>query len=157
MAYQHTQNGWPIRIAFAATALGFALMASTQPLSGATPRTALAIGALGAVAIGLIWSRMTIAIDSERLRWSFGFGWPRFSLPLADIRSIELTRTTFWQGWGIHRTRQGWLYNIAGSQAVVVTRKDGKNLLLGTDEPKRLKAAVERALRPPPSGERMRR
>ena len=146
MAYQHTQSGWPVRIAFAATALGFLAMALIRPLDGPTPRTALALGAVAATAIGLIWSRMTLAVEGGRLRWSFGFGWPRFSLPLADIESIAVTRTTFWQGWGIHRTRQGWLYNISGWDAVLVTRKDGKKVLLGTDEPRRLKAAVERAL-----------
>ena len=71
---------------------------------------------------------MTVRIDDDRLHWSFGPGWPRFSLPLAEVRSVEVTRTTFWEGWGIHRTRRGWLYNIAGWDAVIVTRTDGKQV-----------------------------
>jgi hypothetical protein len=146
MAYEHTQHGWPIRAAFGLTALVFLVMMAVRPFDLPMPRAVLLVGAAAAAALGLLWSRMTIRIDSDRLRWSFGPGWPRFSLTLADIRSVETTRTTFWQGWGIHRTRRGWLYNIAGWDAVLVTRADGRQLLLGTDEPRRLQAALERAL-----------
>jgi hypothetical protein len=154
MTYEHTQAGWPVRIAFGVTALGFLVIASVRPFSGPTPSGALLLGALAAVAAGLMWSRLTVRIDGERLRWSFGLGWPRFSAPLAEITAVEVTRTTFWQGWGIRRTRDGWLYNISGWDAVLVTRRDGKRFLLGTDEPRRLRAALERAIAA--SRERMR-
>ena len=148
MSYQHTQNGWPVRIAFGLAALAFLAMPAVQPLDRPTPRVVLIGGAAVAVALALLWSRLTIRIDGDLLRWSFGPGWPRFSLPLAGIASVDVTRTTFWQGWGIHLTRQGWLYNISGRDAVLITRRDGKRLLLGTDEPRRLKAALERAVAP---------
>jgi hypothetical protein len=148
MSYQHTQNGWPVRIAFGLAALAFLAMPAVQPLDRPMPRVVLIGGAAVAVALALLWSRLTIRIDGDLLRWSFGPGWPRFSLPLAEIASVDVTRTTFWQGWGIHLTRQGWLYNISGWDAVLITRRDGKRLLLGTDEPRRLKAALERAVAP---------
>jgi hypothetical protein len=148
MSYQHTQNGWPVRIAFGLAALAFLAMPAVQPLDRPMPRVVLIGGAAVAVALALLWSRLTIRIDGDRLRWSFGPGWPRFSLPLAEIASVDVTRTTFWQGWGIHLTRQGWLYNISGWDAVLITRRDGKRLLLGTDEPRRLKAALERSVAP---------
>jgi hypothetical protein len=146
MAYQHTQSGWLVRIAFGLTALVFLVMASFQPLAGSAPRGALVAGTLVATLLGLLWSRLTVRVDGDRLHWSFGPGWPRFSLPLGDIAAVEVTRTTFWQGWGIHRTRKGWLYNISGWDAVLITRRDGKQLLLGTDEPRRLKTALDRAM-----------
>jgi hypothetical protein len=148
VSYEHTQSGWLIRIAMGATALGFLVMASVQPFTGTTPSAALIIGALLTAALGLLWSRLTVRVSADRLHWAFGPGWPYFSLALADIANVEVTRTTFWQGWGIHRTRRGWLYNIAGWDAVAITRNDGKQLLLGTDEPRRLKSALERALAP---------
>ena len=146
MAYEHTQSGWPVRIAFGLTALGFLVMASLQPSSERIPAALLIAGAIVTSVFGLLWSRLTIRVDGPRLRWSFGPGWPRFSVLLADIAAVEATRTTFWQGWGIRRTRRGWLYNIAGSDAVLVKRKDGRELLLGTSEPRRLKSALERAI-----------
>jgi hypothetical protein len=45
----------------------------------------------------------------------------------------------------VHRTRRGWLYNIAGKDAVLIRKLDGKTFLLGTDEPRKLKAVLERA------------
>jgi hypothetical protein len=152
VAYRHTQSGWPVRIAFGLTALGFLVMASAQSGAGPTPRGALIAGAAVAAVLALVWSRLTVRIDDDLLRWSYGPGWPRFSLPLADIAAVEVTRTTFWQGWGIHRTRRGWLYNIAGRDAVLIHRTDKKQVLLGSDEPRRLKAAVERAIERRPEG-----
>ncbi len=148
MAYRHTQRGWMIGIACGLGAVTFLVMAATQPFPNQVERTMFVLGAALMAGIGLLWSRMTIEVRGDRLRWSFGLGWPRFSLRLAEIRSIDVTRTTFWQGWGIHLTGQGWLYNVSGSDAVLIVRNDGKKLLLGTDEPRRLKAAVERALPP---------
>jgi hypothetical protein len=148
MAYEHTQHGWPIRIAFGVTAVAILAMPAFQPLDQPAPRAALVAGATAAVVLGLLWSRMTIRVDGDRLHWSFGPGWPRFSLPLAEIRSVEATRTTFWQGVGIHRTRRGWVYNVAAGDAVVVTRANGKQTLLGSDEPRRLKSAIDRAIEP---------
>lgn len=148
MAYEHTQVGWPVRIGFGVAALGFVVMASVRPFDRAAPTAVLFGGALVAAVLALLWSRLTVRVDHSHLRWSFGPGWPRFSLPLAEIAGVEVTRTTFWQGWGIHRTRAGWQYNIAGWDAVRITRKDGKQVLLGSDEPRRLKVALERALQP---------
>ena len=145
MAYEHTQHGWPIRIAFGLAALVFLVMPAVQPLDQSMPRAAMIGGAAGAVVLSLLWSRMTVRIEGDRLRWSFGPGWPRFSLPLAEVQSVDVTRTTFWQGVGIHRTRRGWLYNVAAGDAVLVTRASGKQTLLGCDEPRRLKSAIEHA------------
>ena len=153
MSYEHTQHGWPVRIAFGLTALVFLVMVSVHPLDRPMPRTVLVVGAAVAVALGLMWSRMTIRLEGDMLRWWFGPGWPRFALPLSEIRTVETTRTTLGQGWGVHRTRRGWLYNIAGRDAVLITRADGKRLLLGSDEPRRLKSALERAVAQGPAGE----
>mgnify|MGYP001154521259 CR=1 FL=1 len=145
MSYERTQHGWPVRIAFGLSVLAFLVASVAQPLEQPAPRAMLIAGAIVAAIFGLVWSRMTVRIDGDRLRWSFGAGWPRFSLPRAEVQSVEVTRTTFWQGWGIRRVRGGWLYNVAGFDAVRITRRDGKHVLLGTDEPRRLASAIERA------------
>ena len=75
----------------------------------------------------------------------FGPGWPRKTVRLADIAAAEVTRTTFLEGWGVHRTRRGWLYNVSGFDAVLLRLANGRTLMVGTDEPRRLKAAIERA------------
>ncbi len=57
-----------------------------------------------------------------------------------------MTETTFLQGWGIHYTSRGWLYNVSGFRAVAVKLKSGKQFLLGTDEPAQLRAAIHHVL-----------
>ncbi|MGE5161831.1 MAG: hypothetical protein ACM3O5_10015 [Betaproteobacteria bacterium] len=145
MPYEHTQHGWPVRVAFGLAALVLLVMPAVQPPGHPAAPATLVAGAALAVILGLMWSRLTVRIDGDRLRWSFGIGWPRFSLPLAEVQSVEVTRTTFWQGWGIRVVRGGWLYNVAGLDAVRITRTSGRLVLLGTDEPRRLKAAIEQA------------
>ena len=48
-------------------------------------------------------------------------------------------------GWGLRRTRRGWLYNVSGFDAVLLRLTNGRSVMVGTDEPRRLKTAIERA------------
>ena len=67
-----------------------------------------------------------------------GQGW----LAAWEIVSAEPVATTWLDGWGIHLTARGWLYNVRGRDAVLVTLRGGKSFLLGTDEPALLAAAL---------------
>lgn len=145
--YEHTQVGWPMRVAFVAGSLlllGVALVPEMQ--AARAPIALLLAGCAALLVLGWLWSSLTVRIDSAALQFRFGPGVPRKSVPLADIASVEVTRTRFWEGWGIHRTCRGWLYNVSGFDAVLVRRMDGRSFMLGTDEPRRLKAALERAM-----------
>ena len=145
--YEHRQTGWPMRIGLLAGALLFVGMTALEDLrQSQTALLALSLGATLAVAIGWLWSSLTVRIADGALRVQFGLGLPRKTVPLADLESVEVTRTRFLDGWGVHRTRRGWLYNVSGFDAVLLRRKDGKALLVGTDEPRKLKAALDRAL-----------
>jgi hypothetical protein len=147
MKYEHTQTGWPIRISFGIAAAGL-LIASVLTLDTLPPiaRTVFALGALLLALLGWVWSGLTIRIADGKLHWRFGLGWPRKSVPLERIAGVETTHTTFWEGWGVHRTRRGWLYNVAGRDAVLIRQHDGKSFMLGTDEPRKLRNAIERAI-----------
>ena len=93
--YQHMQTGWPMRIAFAFVAVLFIAMTALNEFNSPLPRAVLMGGAICAVALGYAWSRLTIAIDAERVRWWYGLGWPRLSLSLAEIAEVKTTQTTF--------------------------------------------------------------
>jgi hypothetical protein len=145
--YEHTQVGWPMRIGLLAGAVLFVGMIALNDLRDSpSAQVVLLLGATLAVAIGWLWSSLTVRIADSALRLQFGLGLPRKTVPLADLESVEVTRTRFLDGWGVHRTRRGWIYNVSGFDAVLLRRKDGKALLVGTDEPRKLKAALERAL-----------
>jgi hypothetical protein len=144
--YQHTQAGWPIRIASLAASVVLVVLVAMPELNQASaPPLLLLAGAALSPLIGWTWGALTVRIQGDELQVRFGFGWPRKTVKLADIAAVELTRTTFLEGWGLRHTRRGWLYNVAGFDALMLGLTNGRSLLVGTDEPKRLKAAIERA------------
>jgi hypothetical protein len=93
-----------------------------------------------------LFSSLTIEITERELRWRFGPGWIRKTMPLAEITSAEPVRTGL--SWGIHWSpRLGWLYNVSGWDAVLVTLRSGKKFALGTDEPQILTARLAEVIR----------
>jgi len=72
----------------------------------------------------------------------FGPGFWRKDTPLGDIASVERTRSSALEGWGIRITPRGMLYNVAGRDAVEVRLATGRRFRLGTDDPDGLVAAV---------------
>ncbi|MDH4053534.1 MAG: hypothetical protein OEU93_18355 [Rubrivivax sp.] len=129
---------------------GVVLVVVLAALNGLTPAPApallLLVGcATVAAVVGWVSCALTVRIRDGALQVRFGLGWPRKTLPLAGIAAVEVTRTTFLEGWGLHRTRRGWLYNVSGFDAVLLRLTDGHSMMIGTDEPRRLKTAIERA------------
>jgi hypothetical protein len=93
---------------------------------------------------GWLFHSMTIEITDGELRWSFGPGWIRKRVPLDLVISAEPVRTKVAEGWGIHISRFGWLYNVSGFDAVAIRMKNGQHIALGTDEPETLAAHLAR-------------
>lgn len=93
----------------------------------------------------LLFSVLEITIDTQRLTWRFLPGFITKSVLLADVQEAKPTRTSFMYGWGIHYTDRGWLYNVSGFGAVHVRMRNGKQFLLGSDEPAALADAINRS------------
>lgn len=92
-----------------------------------------------------LFHSLTIEVTGHELRWRFGPGLIRRRVALGDIASAQPVRTNFIEGWGIHYSRFGWLYNVSGFDAVAITMKNGKRFALGTDEPQKLTEALRAA------------
>ncbi len=140
--YEHTQRG---TVLLAALLAGAAFCLFLPTAASIPPAIPLLTGGILAVCAVLFYS-LTIQITDRTLRWHFGPGLIRKEAPLSDIQTAEIIRTRVIHRWGIHLTPRGWLYNVSGFQAVAVKRKSGKEFLLGTDEPERLRAAILRAV-----------
>lgn len=136
MHYKHTQKV-PEKVMLAAGLAG--LLVSLTP-SGFLARLAL-IGILGSTAY--TFRSLTVEVDDNEIRLQFGDGPIRKSFPMHDVSSVQTTRTQPLQGWGIHWTGGGWLYNIYGLDAVEISFTDGKRVLIGTDQPEQLAAAID--------------
>jgi hypothetical protein len=141
--YEHIQRGTVLLVTFLVAALFLLALGMLAPSVREVLFTVIGILAI----CGLLFSSLTIQITDRELRWQFGPGLIRKEVPLHEIESAEVIETTFLQGWGIHHTSRGWLYNISGFHAVAVRLKNGKQFLLGTDEPERLQKAIRHALR----------
>ena len=92
--------------------------------------------------VAWLFHSLTIEIGEHELRWRFGPGLIRKSVPLEEIISARPVRTNILEGWGIHLTRHGWLYNVSGFDAVAIALRNGKHFALGTDEPQMLAARL---------------
>lgn len=141
-SYQHTQFAsaivWPLLVAIAISCA----LAFVSPIM----RLSLVVALPLALVLAFFW-KLTITIDEHVVRASFGPGFVYKEISLAQIESAVPVRTTWWEGWGIHRTRFGWLYNVSGSDAVAIRLRNGRQLALGTDQPEELAAAIGRAAR----------
>lgn len=140
--YEHTQRGTVVIVALVSAA-GVCLAVSAA-LSGPPYVAPMVFGVF--VVCAYMFSSLTIQIAGRSLRWHFGPGIFRKEIPLSEIQGVEITETRLIHGWGIHHTPRGWLYNVSGFQAVAIRLRSGKEILLGTDEPERLRAAILRAI-----------
>lgn len=145
--YEHRQTSWmPTLLGAAVLAAFVALILTMVPLSEWLLALIVIAALLGLTVFAALLSCMTIRIVDDQLRWSFGlFGWPRWSVPLESIVAVETTRTRVLDGWGVHLTKRGWLYNITGLDAVLIRRDNAASFLLGTDEPQQLALALDSA------------
>jgi hypothetical protein len=133
--YRHTQRGTVIVITMLVMSLLFAAL-------GWFVFRALLIAVPILLVAGWLFHSLTIEVTNRELRWRFGPGWIRHSVPLSEIASTQPVVTNLIEGWGIHYSRFGWLYNVSGRGAVAFTSRNGKQFALGTDEPAELVKAV---------------
>jgi len=147
--YSHTQTGRTMRLivggALVAALIAVVVAMSQDPTA---PRwiwpmvlTAMALSFLSA----WVFSRLTVAIDEESLRWYFGGGIPRFSLSRGEIRGARVIKVPWYFGMGIHYLpgRPGkWIYNVGFGQAVEITRHEGSVIYIGSDDASALAAAL---------------
>lgn len=132
--YQNTQRAPAILGLFSVISLGMGIFALVyHPL--------LILMLILMIIFGLsawIFRSMTVEISETELTWYFGPGFPRKHVLLSEVASADVIRTSFMNGWGIHYTSRGWLYNVSGFGAVAITLKNGKRFCLGSDQPEKL-------------------
>jgi hypothetical protein len=139
-SYQHTQFGTIVVVALGLF-LGF--------LTGVSAVVGWEAGSVAVATIllvaGLLFYQLDVQVAGGELRLRFGVGLVRRRFAIADIRAAQAVRNRWLQGWGIHRLARGWIYNVSGLDAVEIELADGSVHRVGSDEPRALLAALERA------------
>lgn len=144
--YKHIQKGalplYAVVFAAMVTAL-FLLLVSASPARAMLSVTLLTLG----LCIFIFWS-LTVVVTLDRLAVWYGPGLIHRTFVVADILDVRLVRTPWYYGWGIRLTPHGWLFNVSGFDAVELELSNQRKFLIGTDEPQRLLAAIQQAIRP---------
>jgi hypothetical protein len=152
--YEHTQKAgwgfWAVIAAMLALAAMFASLLCKVPSEEQNEAAVywillgtgiFSVGIMG-VAAAMMHS-LTVRIDNEQILVRFGGGVWRKRFDLPEIVSARPVRNHWLYGWGIHWGSSGWLYNIAGFDAVELTFSNGKHARIGTDEPDQLAHVIQ--------------
>lgn len=94
------------------------------------------------------FGHLTVSDENDRLLICFG------PLPLlrrrilySDIDSVQRSRTTILDGWGIHLSPGGgWTWNLWGFDCVDVCFKKGRKVRIGTDDPEGLESFLKQRM-----------
>lgn len=94
------------------------------------------------------FTTLTVTIDESYLRVKFGWGIYRKRFALNEIQSATSVKNHWYNGWGIRFWPKPptWIFNVSGFAAVELIMKNGKRFRIGTDEPRLLQQALERAI-----------
>jgi hypothetical protein len=133
MTYQHTQHGhWHYFL----LALALATIAGTWFDHGHLALDLILCGVAAIFALcALVFGSMTVRDEGQRIAVRFGpLPLVRKTIRYTDITSVEIGRTGFVDGWGVHyMPGRGWTYNIWGFACVKLTL--GRKLIrIGTDD-----------------------
>ena len=92
------------------------------------------------------FSSMSIVVTRDYVVARFGIGLLKRTIALDRVASVEATRSRWYDGWGIHWTQRGMLYNVSGFEVVRLVLVGGKSIMLGTDDARALRSAIARAI-----------
>lgn len=135
--YRHTQIGYPM---IGGLMIPIAIEIYLIFTVGFTTMVLLVLTMLS-VSI-LLFSTLTVTIESGEIVLRYGIGLIRKRVSLSDVASCGIVRNKWYYGWGIRLTPHGWLYNVSGLDAVELTMREGKKVRIGTDVPEELERAI---------------
>lgn len=141
--YKHTQTAASMIGVFALSTIGTFAALYFARLSV----LAAVLAALLFALLGFTFSALTVQVDEDGVAVWFGLGggcgWPKRRLPWDEIRSAERVRNSCIEGYGIRAVRNGWMFNVAGLDAVELGLRSGRVFRVGTDDPDALLAACK--------------
>jgi len=142
--YKHTQFGVLMFVVFFVTGIVIAFVSLSIFAEG---RLATAIIIISLYLLGLVlFYAFTIEISDGKLKFWFGIGGVGKSYALEKIQSVQEVENPWYYFWGVKSIPGGWLFAIAPGSAVEVAFKNGKMIRLGTDQPNKLKQAIDDAM-----------
>ena len=103
-----------------------------------------------AVGVLLAFARLVVDVDREAITVAFHVLGPKRRIRISEVRKAEATKYSpllDYGGYGVRLGFRGWALNVSGDEGVLVETNDGSRLMIGSQRPKELEAAIERAKR----------
>lgn len=148
MEYRTKQTGWVILLISILILLSMSIFLMYIKNTDPTAIPALITTNIIFVFLMLLFGTLETTVTSSQIKIKFGIGLIKKTIPLADIESITEVKNKFWYGWGIRLTPHGWLWNIAGYEAVEIKFKSNrKNFRIGCKSSKELYKAIKKHLK----------
>ena len=84
----------------------------------------------------LLFYKLTIIVDNVNVSFRLGIGLIRKSYKIADISSCTPVTNSIFDGIGIHKLSNGWIYNVSGLKSIELSFKDRfSTIRIGTNRP----------------------
>jgi hypothetical protein len=123
---------------------GTALFEETQRFS---PWLYALVALVFAVLAAVLTMRQTTSVTSDAVTVRFGFLY-RSRIPFSEVReaaAVAYRPIREYGGWGIKGTRRRRALNTRGDRGVLLTKADGSTVLIGSQKPRELLAALAQA------------
>ena len=150
MSYFHEEQRFRQWWIWALLAVAAVPLLAAVAIRGAVLPVLLGPLVLLAVGVLLAFARLVVDVDREAITVAFHFLWPKRRIPLSEVLKAEATRYSpllDYGGYGVRLGFRGWAFNVSGNEGVLVETKHGSRLMIGSQRPKELEAAIARGMR----------
>ncbi len=94
-----------------------------------------------------MFAKMSTTVADGEIKIVFHYGFPKKEILLRDIQSVELQDASNWWGLGIKKMRGAVMWRSWGKTVVVVEKRDGARMFIGSDNPHELQQAILSSLK----------
>lgn len=143
--YEHTQYGKILTGVLAVSVLLMFIFMLLIPPAIFQAKLILIILLSLFIIVALLFFKMTISVTQGYLIISTGFNIINIKYNLSQIKDMEQTEIKSYYGLGIRWLPENTImYSVAPSEALKIIFDDGKKVIIGTDEPEKLKEAIQK-------------
>ena len=126
----------------------FAVLAllTTRATSAVAPLSVVIVAVGVAALIGI--ARLETTVNDQAVVVRFHGLWPTRRILLEDIAEYAPMHYRMWDsgGWGVHFGLAGMTYNVSGNEGIRFRMKNDARVLVGTQRPGELAAAIAKAM-----------
>ena len=109
----------------------------------------LVVAVPGAVWVWLLSMTLVTEVRPEGLYIRFKMLWPERTIPFSQIVKAETKRyrpILEYGGWGVRGIAPVKAFNVSGNQGVLLSLTGGQSLMIGSQRPDQLAAALQRGV-----------